>query len=122
MAELCFEAGAMGDIIRQQYLAAPVVQRWGSGHGVYTDFEIVEPVTRLPADTPPTFGQAAFEMFGVGHSDYDIDGYGTMMCHLHQADGIIYCLECCGYHGTWPTDQYIWREYGYSRRGRSGNA
>lgn len=118
MAELCTGLDAVGDIVRKQYMAAGVAERWGSGAGFYTDFDVPNTMERLPRDTPKTFGDAFLEVVGVGRNG----GFGLIGCQLHQADGILLCLECYNFGGEWPTDDYVWRDVLTSAGGVEGNA
>jgi hypothetical protein len=120
MEEICSRLGAVGDIVRKQYRAAGVAERWGSGAGFYTDFDVPNTVERLPSITAKTFGDAFFETVGVGGNG----GYGLIGCQLHQADGILFCLECytLGGDGEWPTHEYVWRDVLTSAEGAKGDA
>jgi len=112
MAEICARSGALGEIIRQQYLAAEVTERWGSGAGFYTDYELGEGQAPMPHMIFKDVAIAIFDMIGVGRiEDESADGYGAMMCQLNFSDdGRSFGLECVDFGGgRWPTAWYVWR-------------
>jgi len=125
MEEICARSGPLGEIIRKQYLAARVTERWGSGAGFYTDYEVEECSDRVRDEVFDQVAIATFEMTGVGRVEHETaDGYLLMMCQLHVSkEGVLYCLECVNFGGgRWPTDWYVWRDVPGDGARRSSNA
>ena len=112
LAEICARSGELGDIIGRQFRSAKVEERWGSGAGFYTYYDVDESEVRMPREALHQVAIAKFEMMGIGPVEYETsDGFVLMMCQLHVSrDGLITCLECVNFGGGWPTAWYTWRE------------
>lgn len=109
MEEICAQAGVVGDILRQQYRSAVVTDRYGSGAGFFTTYDVPADIVRIPQDKCDASYQTFFEMKGVGDADLrSADGYNLMMCHLCLwNDGRINFLECVSFGGgIWPEAWY----------------
>ncbi len=124
MEQICELSGNLGEIVKRNYQSAKVVERWGSGAGFYTDYEIGPNDVAMPHRLFGDMAIATFEMMGVGRiEDESPDGYVLMMCQLNFSDdGRSFGLECVNFGGgRWPSDRYVWRNVARVRHLGSSN-
>ena len=117
---ICDENLDLAAIILEQWQAAFGFQRWGSGAGFFTSFEIPSNVKRLPdlngrvleayllLDVGAPMDEEIARILGFVP---EVAQMNHILTTLHTNGSQIEELECASFAGgsAWPTDVYRWR-------------
>jgi hypothetical protein len=100
-------SGEVACVLKSQFARSVVIDRWGSGAGIYVDYKIEDRGPFLPKVLKNwvdgvSFSLSIFDPLRGERVSVPCDS----MFHCH--DGKISCLECFTYgEGLWPEDEYL---------------
>jgi hypothetical protein len=125
VSTICDANPDIAAIIFEQWHSAACFERWGSGAGFFTSFQISPNTKRLPDLNGRVLEAHVLLDFGVAMDaeiarihDFDLEAVqmDQVLATLHTNGPYIEELECAsfGSGSAWPTDVYRWRVFASS--------